>query len=89
MKLHIPTRPSPRLLQVVYHDLLHVVQSAVPSARLVGLDELLARSDYVSVHCELSDATRHLLGAAGRGRRAAILHDGHAALSFVGVLHTK
>jgi phosphoglycerate dehydrogenase-like enzyme len=30
----------------------------------VSLDELLRRSDFVSVHCPLSPATRHLLGAA-------------------------
>ncbi len=30
----------------------------------VSLDELLARSDFVSVHCPLTPATRHLLGSA-------------------------
>jgi len=30
----------------------------------VSLDDLLARSDFVSVHCPLTPATRHLLGAA-------------------------
>jgi phosphoglycerate dehydrogenase-like enzyme len=29
---------------------------------LVGLDDLLARADFVSVHCPLNDATRNLIG---------------------------
>jgi glyoxylate reductase len=33
-------------------------------ARVVGLDELLAASDVVSLHCPLTAATRHLIGAA-------------------------
>lgn len=31
-------------------------------ATLVGLDELLARADFVSIHCPLSEQTRHLIG---------------------------
>jgi phosphoglycerate dehydrogenase-like enzyme len=31
--------------------------------RLVGLDELLATVDFVSIHCPLNDQTRNLLGA--------------------------
>jgi len=31
--------------------------------RLVGLDELLAESDFVSLHCPLNEKTRNLLGA--------------------------
>jgi D-lactate dehydrogenase len=30
-------------------------------ARFVGLDELLKRSDVVTIHCPLNDATRHLI----------------------------
>jgi glyoxylate reductase len=32
-------------------------------ARHVALDELLARADFVSLHCPLTDGTRHLIGA--------------------------
>jgi phosphoglycerate dehydrogenase-like enzyme len=32
--------------------------------KLVGLDELLARSDFVSIHCPLEESTRNLIGAA-------------------------
>lgn len=32
--------------------------------RLVGLDELCAEADLISVHCPLTDETRHLVGAA-------------------------
>ena len=31
-------------------------------SRVVELDELLERSDYVSLHCPLTPATRHLIG---------------------------
>ncbi len=32
-------------------------------ARLVDLDELLAESDFLSIHCPLTEQTRHLIGA--------------------------
>jgi phosphoglycerate dehydrogenase-like enzyme len=31
--------------------------------KLVGLEELMARADFVSVHCPLNDKTRNLIGA--------------------------
>ena len=31
--------------------------------RLVGLDELMAQADYVSIHCPLTEGTRNLIGA--------------------------
>lgn len=34
------------------------------NVELVGLEELLRRSDYVSLHCPLVEETRHLIGAA-------------------------
>lgn len=36
----------------------------LPDVRLVGLDELLAESDYVSLHLPLTAETKHLIGAA-------------------------
>jgi D-3-phosphoglycerate dehydrogenase len=38
--------------------------SPLPEVKLVSLEELLAQSDYVSLHVPLIPATRHLIGAA-------------------------
>jgi len=37
-------------------------------AERAELDDLLARSDFVSLHCPLTDATHHLIDAAALGR---------------------
>ncbi len=47
---------------VAYDPYLNAEQPGVDSIPVVGLDELLASSDYVSVHCPLNASTRHLLG---------------------------
>jgi D-3-phosphoglycerate dehydrogenase / 2-oxoglutarate reductase len=47
---------------VAYDPYLEEQQSRVDGIPLVGLDELMASSDYVSVHCPLNASTRHLLG---------------------------
>ena len=39
-------------------------RNTVPGVRLVSLHELLAQSDYVSLHVPLAPATRHMIGAA-------------------------
>jgi phosphoglycerate dehydrogenase-like enzyme len=38
--------------------------AAQQGVKLVDLDELLARSDFVSIHCPLNDKTRNLIGAS-------------------------
>jgi autoinducer 2 (AI-2) kinase len=43
----------------------YVPSASVPDVRLVSLDELLSRSDFVSVHCTLSPETRGLVGREG------------------------
>ncbi|GAA3573646.1 hydroxyacid dehydrogenase [Amycolatopsis ultiminotia] len=40
------------------------VQAETPGAEKVELDELLARSDIVTLHLPLTEGTRHLIGAA-------------------------
>ena len=42
--------------------------SPVPGVELVQFDELLARSDVVTLHVSYSDATRHLIGATELAR---------------------
>lgn len=51
--------------------------------RFVGLDQLLAESDVISLHCPLNDATRHLVNADSlqRMKRGAMLiNTGRGAL---------
>jgi D-3-phosphoglycerate dehydrogenase len=43
-------------------------RSVLPGVQLVTLEELLARSDYVSLHVPLSAQTRHMIGAAQLAR---------------------
>jgi glyoxylate reductase len=60
-------------MTVLFHDPL--VTDDTGGATSVPMDELLARSDFVSVHCALSDATRHLIGreTLRRMKRTAVL----------------
>src|SRR6476660_2491427 len=51
-------------MQVLAHDPFvtpEIIEEA--GAELVTLDALLARADYVSLHCPLTDQTRHLINA--------------------------
>ena len=54
-------------LKVVAHDPFvqadHVDVTGAGAVPLLGLDEMLAVADIVSLHCPLSPATRHLIGA--------------------------
>lgn len=50
-------------LEVVAHDpfLASASESPLPGVQLVGLDELLTRADFVTLHVPLNEGTRHLL----------------------------
>jgi len=54
---------------------MEVIWSGGRAAGSVPLDDLLARSDVVSIHCPLTPATRHLIGAPqlSRMKRTALL----------------
>jgi lactate dehydrogenase-like 2-hydroxyacid dehydrogenase len=64
-------------MQVLYYD----VQAASPAdeqalnARHVSLDEVLAHSDFITLHVNLTDETHHLMNAArlGQMKRSAML----------------
>ena len=52
-------------LKVLAHDpYLQPDLAQALGVELLGLDELLRRSDYLSIHCPLTKETRHLIGAA-------------------------
>lgn len=56
-------------MHVVAHDpFLSGQKSPLEGVELTGLDDLLARADFVSLHLPLSDATRHVLGAEAIAR---------------------
>ncbi|MBM3129295.1 MAG: D-glycerate dehydrogenase [Chloroflexi bacterium] len=63
-------------MRVLYYDLNRNVEAEKAlSATLVDLDTLLRESDFVSVHTNLTDATRHLLDARAfaKMKRTAIV----------------
>jgi len=49
---------------LAYDPYLQPEQAAALGVELVGLDELLRRSDYLCIHCPLTKETRHLIGTA-------------------------
>jgi D-3-phosphoglycerate dehydrogenase len=52
-------------LQIIAFDpYLSAESAAALGARLVSLETLLAQADYVTIHCPLTDETRHLISAA-------------------------
>lgn len=49
-------------MNIVYHDVVrNEAAEAMYGARYVSMDELLAESDFVSLHCALIDSTRGLM----------------------------
>jgi glyoxylate reductase len=64
-------------MTIIYHDVARLPDevSGPLGATYVELEELLARSDFVSLHVNLTRETRHLIGAGtlGRMKRTAIL----------------
>jgi len=64
-------------MEILYHDLQELPDEATSplGATYVPLEELLARSDYVSLHVNLSPQTRHLINAAtlSQMKRTAVL----------------
>ena len=60
---------------VVGYDLYPSAAFEALGGRYVGVDELLACSDVVSLHCPLTDATRHIVNATSlaRAKRGSIL----------------
>lgn len=52
-------------MKIIYHNRRRNEQAeAVLGARHVSLDELLAKSDFVSIHASLNEASRHLVNSA-------------------------
>jgi len=49
---------------LAFDPFLSPADAARAGVRLVGLEELLRESDFVSIHCPLTDRTRGLIGAA-------------------------
>lgn len=61
--------------RVLAHDLAPDPACAATGVAYVALDELLAESDIVTLHCPLTPQTRHMIDAAaiGRMKRGAML----------------
>jgi phosphoglycerate dehydrogenase-like enzyme len=62
---------------IAFDPFLKAEDAARAGVRLVGLDELLAASDFVSIHCPLTEKTRGLIGA----RELALMRPGSYLLN--------
>ena len=70
-------------LRLVYAQPRPAPAAAVLGAHHVSVDELMATSDIVTLHCPLSPATRHLVNAARLGamkRRAVLVNTARGAI---------
>lgn len=69
--------------QLLINDPLPVAQLNQLGAQQVGLDEVLQRSDIISLHCPLNAATHHLINAASlqqMKRGVMLINTGRGAL---------
>ena len=69
--------------QVLLHDPHENPELASSGVRYVALDELLATSDILSLHCPLNDSTRHLIDQSSLARMkrgAMLINTGRGAL---------
>ncbi len=69
--------------QVLLHDPHENPQLAGSCARYAALDEVLASSDILSLHCPLNDSTRHLIDQSSLARMkrgAMLINTGRGAL---------
>jgi len=57
-------------MEVIYHNRKPPAPEVKKNlnARYVGMDELLAASDFISLHCPLNEQSRHLIDAAALAR---------------------
>lgn len=62
-------------MQPVWYDVFDQAPPGAPQVPYRALDELLASSDFVTIHMDLNDGSRHLIGARELGlmRRSAYL----------------
>ncbi len=77
----VATRAAGFGMNVVAHD--PFVTQAPPGIELLTVDELLERSDVISIHCPLTDQTRGLIGArelALLGSDAILINTARAAV---------
>ncbi|OWQ83774.1 hydroxyacid dehydrogenase [Roseateles aquatilis] len=68
---------------VLGHDLYPSAAFEAAGGRYVGIEELMARSDAVSLHCPLTDETRHVVNArtlAGAKRGAILVNTSRGGL---------
>ena len=75
--------------RVLGYDPMVATTNRVAGINYVGLDELVANSDFISLHAPVADATRHLVNAdflRSMKRTACLINTSRAALVDTGAL---